>query len=95
MAAAFRPDTTKMSTPALTWLMACCFAPTKAATGTPRSLPIWSIQSGRDTEGVGDQSDRVGKRHLDHRLRTFRRKLSPKLRLGRRASSSISLESMS
>ena len=40
------PDTTKRSTPASTCLIACCFAPTNAATGTPWFFPISNIHLG-------------------------------------------------
>ena len=40
------PWTTRISTPALTWRMACSFAPTRAATGTPCFLPISIIAGG-------------------------------------------------
>ena len=40
------PCTTRMSTPALTWRMACSLAPTRAATGTPWRRPISIIAGG-------------------------------------------------
>ena len=40
------PCTTRMSTPALTWRIACSLAPTRAATGTPCALPISIISGG-------------------------------------------------
>ncbi len=40
------PCATMISTPALTWRMACSFAPTKAATGTPYWRPRSIMDSG-------------------------------------------------
>ena len=40
------PCTTRMSTPAATWRIACSLAPTRAATGTPCFLPISIISGG-------------------------------------------------
>ena len=40
------PETTRMSTPACTCLIACSLAPSKAATFTPFSLPIFNIHFG-------------------------------------------------